>query len=205
MFLKGIGYGLMLAMLIGPVFFALIRTSIDKGFVSGAYLALGIALSDAFAVTSVYFGIAQFVDNPIFQKTLGLVGGLMMLGFGSVPFLKPVSQKPYLPERAVKRTQGVRYVLEGIFLNILNPFVYLFWLTIVSSITMGNRYSSEQLFVFFFAIILTVLCTDLSKVYVANRITNYLTVQVISVIDRVAGIALILFGIRLLYFGVYGV
>ncbi|WP_216351112.1 LysE family transporter, partial [Mucilaginibacter polytrichastri] len=43
---SGIGIGLILTFLTGPVFFALIKTSIEKGFQAGIALALGVVTSD---------------------------------------------------------------------------------------------------------------------------------------------------------------
>ncbi|NJL14698.1 MAG: LysE family transporter [Microscillaceae bacterium] len=201
----GILYGLVLSMLIGPVFFALIRTSIDKGFRSGAFLALGIALSDALAAFAVYSSIAQFSSHPIFQTYLGFVGGFLMLGFGLAPFVKNVTQKKFLPAHPISpRTRGLRFVLEGILLNLLNPFVYIFWIGVVSQITVATSYTSRQHLMFFIGTIGTVLATDLVKAYVAQKITKYLTAQVIGKIDKIAGIALTGYGFRLLFFALYG-
>jgi threonine/homoserine/homoserine lactone efflux protein len=211
-FLKGIGYGLVLAMLIGPVFFALIRTSIDKGFRSGAYLAAGIALSDSLVLFLMYFGVSQFASHPTFQTGLGLVGGGMMIAFGLMPFIKSRLQKRFTnaeiaeTEHIINTPPGIRFVLEGLLLNMLNPFVYIFWIGTVGtlSVIIHQDYTDYDAFIFFLGTILTVFATDLSKVYVANQITNYLTAQVLSRIDKFAGIGLGAFGVRLLYFAVYG-
>ncbi|NJO01659.1 MAG: hypothetical protein HC880_08180 [Bacteroidia bacterium] len=45
---------------------------------------------------------------------------------------------------------------------------------------------------------------DLIKSYIANKITQYLTPRIIALIDRIAGLGLIGFGIRLLFFAFYG-
>jgi len=44
--ITGIGFGLVLSVLTGPVFFALIKTSIEKGFHAGVAMALGVVTSD---------------------------------------------------------------------------------------------------------------------------------------------------------------
>lgn len=202
--IQGIKYGLFLAMLVGPVFFALIRTSISKGFASGAYLALGIAISDSFAASIVYLSISQIQESTFFKDYLGLVGGVLMLAFGLSYFLKPVSKRKFSPQRGLRPTQGIRHIIEGILLNLLNPFVYIFWFGIVSFATVNQEYDHNENIVFFSALILTVLSTDLLKVFLANKITNYLTAHIISLIGRIAGIVLIGFGLRLLYFAAYG-
>ena len=44
-FLQGILVGLTFAVLLGPAFFSLIQTSIQRGFRSGLFLALGISFT----------------------------------------------------------------------------------------------------------------------------------------------------------------
>lgn len=202
---NGIIYGLVLAMLIGPAFFALIRVSIDKGFWSGAFFALGVALSDAFAAFTVYFGISQFTENEIFQTTLGIVGGFSILLFGLYPFLQSNSKKNFLSSHQVKRVQGIRYIFEGILLTLINPLVYIFWLGAVSYLTVTFDYTFQEILIFFLGTFATVLSADLIKVYISHRITRYLTPQIISTIDRVAGICLMAFGVRLLVFAFMGI
>ena len=52
-----------LAFLIGPVFFTIIQTSIERGFGSGTLVAVGVSLSDAFYITLTYLGIYQLFDK----------------------------------------------------------------------------------------------------------------------------------------------
>jgi threonine/homoserine/homoserine lactone efflux protein len=55
---SGIGLGFVLSFLTGPVFFALIKTSIEKGFYAGVSLAGGVLVSDIF-----YVGILSYPDK----------------------------------------------------------------------------------------------------------------------------------------------
>jgi threonine/homoserine/homoserine lactone efflux protein len=45
--INGIVSGIVLAFLIGPVFFTIIQTSIERGFTSGVLVAVGVSFSDA--------------------------------------------------------------------------------------------------------------------------------------------------------------
>ena len=54
--ISGIGFGLVLTFITGPVFFALIKTSIEKGFHAGLSLALGVVTSDMVFVGAILFG-----------------------------------------------------------------------------------------------------------------------------------------------------
>lgn len=205
-FIYGIGYGLLLALMIGPVFFALIRTSISEGFKSGVYLAVGIAMSDAFAASLAYFtaaslGLTEFANNPQFKFILGSVGGTLMIAFGLLPFIKPVSKQKYVASRAIRKTRGIRYILEGALLNLLNPFVYLFWITAVSSVITAYSNSYQHL-AFFIGTMVTVLATDIFKSYIADRITNFLNARIIALINKISGIGLISFGIGIIIYSV---
>ena len=44
--LEGLGYGVVTAFLIGPVFFTLLRAAMDYGFWGGVSVAVGIIASD---------------------------------------------------------------------------------------------------------------------------------------------------------------
>jgi threonine/homoserine/homoserine lactone efflux protein len=59
--ISGIGFGLVLTFITGPVFFALIKTSIEKGFHAGLSLALGVVMSDMVFVGAILYG-SQYFD-----------------------------------------------------------------------------------------------------------------------------------------------
>ncbi|TAE75596.1 MAG: LysE family translocator [Bacteroidetes bacterium] len=202
-FYTGVIYGLFLAILIGPVFFALIRTSIDNGFKSGVFLALGIAISDSFAASVVYLGIKDFTENSFFQAGMGIVGGSIMLIFGLIPFFKKRNVS-YESLEKKKSKNFLLYTLEGIILNSINPFVYIFWVGIWGKVLLQYQYTGIEVWIFMLGLITIVLTTDILKAYLAHKITKYITPQLLSWIDKGTGIALIIFGIRLLLFAYFG-
>ena len=205
----GVLYGLVLAITIGPVFFALIRISINKGFKSGAFLAGGIALSDAFVAFVVYSGISQFTSSPSFQSGAGLVGGIAMLIFGGRHFIQPTEHEEETPAFVNDRSQQNTYARlfgQGVLLNMVNPFMYLFWLGLISNLPniLGANFTQLQGMVFLTGILITVFSTDLLKTYIANQLSNILTNNVIAWVDRIGGIVLIFFGLYLLLYALFG-
>ncbi len=205
----GILYGLVLASTIGPVFFALIRISISRGFKSGAFLAGGIAASDAFIALVVYSGISQFVSSPSFQSGAGFVGGIAMLVFGAKHFMQPIEHEEGTPAFVNDKNQVGGYLKvfgQGVLLNMLNPFVYLFWLGLISNLStiLGANFTSLQGIVFLTGIVITVFSTDLLKTYIANLLSNVLTDKVIALTDRIGGVILIIFGLYLLLYAFFG-
>lgn len=82
--LKGIISGIVLAFLVGPVFFTILQTSIERGFGSGALVAIGVSLNDAFYITLTYLGIYQIFDRGNFREYLAYFGGIVLLNLNIV-------------------------------------------------------------------------------------------------------------------------
>src|ERR1700754_1442207 len=80
--ISGIGFGLVLTFITGPVFFALIKTSIEKGFHAGISLALGVVCSDVVFVGAILFG-SQYIDVSDHTKVIaGVVGSAILFALG---------------------------------------------------------------------------------------------------------------------------
>src|SRR6201994_4395064 len=80
--ISGIGFGFVLTFLTGPVFFALIKTSIEKGFQAGVALALGVVCSDMVFVGAILFG-SQYIDvAPQTKIYAGVVGSIILASIG---------------------------------------------------------------------------------------------------------------------------
>ena len=80
--LNGIKMGLVLAVLVGPVFFTIMQTSVERGFWSGVLVSLGVSVSDILFVTICYFGLVQFIHDPEFKEYLAYVGAVILMLFG---------------------------------------------------------------------------------------------------------------------------
>ena len=193
---NGILFGLLLTLMIGPVFFALIQTSIERGFASGSSMALGIALSDAVYVFSASLGVAVLASSPSFQGWLGLVGGIIMLVFGIGNFQKKIKEDRSHNSNS-SGSNLFRQVVKGFLLNGINPFVLLFWFGVAA---LNYNFTLEQKVAFFSGILLTVLLTDLLKAYTANKLRRWLTPKFMLRMNKLVGIALIIFSIKLFYF-----
>ena len=141
---NGIAFGLVLAFLVGPVFFALLQTSLEHGFYAGAKMIVGIALSDILFILVAYFGMAPIAHTPEFQYWMGIVGGGIMIVFGlAALFKKQPKQTDTRQEKTFKRIRGWRLALRAFALNGLNPFVLIFWLTTTSNII--SRYPNDPM------------------------------------------------------------
>src|SRR6516165_10298359 len=79
---KGVQLGIVLAFLVGPVFFTIVQTSVERGFWNGALVAIGVSISDVLYVTICYFGLFQFLNDPGSKKNMAYLGGAILIAFG---------------------------------------------------------------------------------------------------------------------------
>ena len=195
--LDGIILGLTLALLIGPAFFTLIQTSIKHGFNSGVALAIGIFISDTTCVFLAYLGASQLFDNPENKVIIGVIGGIIMIIFGTVNvFHKPAAQDDGVE---IKSRSPFWMMVKGYILNILNPFVLLFWIGAVTLESSKFEFDIPKVVACFSVTLLTVLATDFLKAYIALKIRELLSPGLLLKVNRVAGIILIVVGMSLIY------
>lgn len=197
--IQGIILGITLAFLIGPSFISLVQTSIHRGFYSGMQFAIGIVLSDLTLIALSYLGALQILQNQRNELLVGIIGGIILIGFGAVTFTrKYVMPAPVSIGVRVSGRGVLKYIMKGFFMNIFNPFLLLFWIGVMGLITPKYGIPSKELLVFFSGTLAAVFLTDLFKVFIAHRIKRYLNARVLTIINRIVGVCLILFGIGLI-------
>jgi threonine/homoserine/homoserine lactone efflux protein len=190
--LSGIGFALILTIIPGPVFFGLIQTSIQKGFKYGGMFAIGVATSDLLCIVLTYFGISKLLENYLFQNIVAVAGGVLMCVVGLFYFFKPQEKKvPLNPIQ--KETKKGNFILKGFFLNVFNPGVIFYWVALVSVISVKYENNQFYIFLFFGALVLTILFVDVLKSYIANRIKSYFTSALLTRLNK--GLGFILFGV----------
>jgi threonine/homoserine/homoserine lactone efflux protein len=196
---EGIILGLTLSVFFGfgPALVAEIQTSILRGFWAGVFLAFGVFLSDAVLVALGFLGAVQVFESN--KVVLGLIGGIILIIFGIVTYRRKVEinvDKDH-PELKKDEPYFTTYILKGFFINITNPFIWIFWMGIVVGFT--ANYGADRLLLvsFFVSALGTVFLVDMLKIFSAYKIKKYLQTHSIIWINRVAGVGLVIFGIYL--------
>ncbi len=197
--LKGLASGIVLAFLVGPVFFTIIQTSIERGFRSGFFVAVGVSLSDAMYISIAYLGIYQFFDRGDYRVYLAYIGGAVLLLFGLYYLIiKNRKLKLYTAENLPARSP-FRLFLKGFVINGLSPVVLLFWVSTVGVATTEFGYDTPaEALPYFAAIVATVFTTDLIKAKLADRLRLVITPKFIRTLNIVVGLVMVIFGGRMI-------
>ena len=195
--------GLLVAISFGPAFFAIIQTGINQGFKQGLFFAIGVLISDIVLVTISYLIGASIFDDPKSKVFVGLIGGIILIIFGSVSWAKKpeILKRRSLNLKDIKAPKLFAFPIKGFFMNIANPFLYFFWfgaLGIVGKLAPEGKLLQSTL-IFFSATFIVTFSTDLLKSYIGNKIKNFLNPRKEIVINKTVGVALVVFGIVLVF------
>jgi threonine/homoserine/homoserine lactone efflux protein len=199
--------GLIIVMLLtfsfGPAFFALINTGIKFGYRTGSLLAVGILLSDfllcIIICLVVHFGAVNLLHSEKAQTFSAIIGGIILIVFGSSYLWKHVTRSEASIDIGYQAPHPSLMILKGFILNLFNPAVWFLWLGNVTAISKTLDYSMVKMIIFFSIVLAATLAVELTKVHLAGKIKRYLTEKLMNSINHLTGIALIIFGLYLIY------
>lgn len=210
--LKGIVTGFILSIMIGPVFFVLLETSIRKGIRAGLAFNIGVFLSDVIYILIAYLFFAQVSDLAEGESRgiAKVIGGGLFIAYGLVSFFK----KPQNMEISGNNTREVddwkeyaKLSLKGFLLNFANPLVIFYWFSVL---TLGDTKVSEsdpdsKFGILFFVIIIlvTFFSVDILKIIGAKQLRPLVTAKLLRALNQLIGIVFVVFGIFLIIQGVY--
>jgi len=196
---EGILFGLTLTILLGPIFIVLIQSSLENGSKAGLIAASGIWISDIIIVVlSLKFiqNISPYVQSRGFVFWVGLIGGVILIGVGVATMFKKAVIN--FKKEPIGRSGIFSYWIKGFMVNTVNPFTFIFWLSTITAFVTKRQLNNIESWLFVGSIILTIMITDSMKVFLAKVIRKRITVEKLTMINKIAGTALIIFGFVLL-------
>ncbi|WP_296146284.1 LysE family transporter [uncultured Flavobacterium sp.] len=202
--LTGIPLGIFLCFMIGPVFFILLETAAVKGIRAALVFDAGVVIADILFICIAYFSSYRLINSLKDEPALFIFGGLIMLTYGLISFLKlkKVSKNPEddAEIELIKKNYGSLFI-KGFLLNFINVGVLGFWLLII--ITFGPQLDlqTSRLIVFFSSVIGTYLLVDIAKMFLAKKLKNKMTPNNILKIKKITSILLIVFGFTIMLQG----
>jgi threonine/homoserine/homoserine lactone efflux protein len=196
-FFEGLSLGLLLSILIGPVFFTLIKTSLENGATKGLSVAFGASASDMFIMSGCFLSLINISLDQLSGKVIGLFSSLALLSTGVYMIFKP-SNHPEGFSNSTASGGMIKNFTKGFLVNSLNPFVFIFWMGIAGIIS--TTYHEDNFAILFFAsgLLISTLVTDMIKVFISGKISKVLKDSHIQFSSMVIGVIYILYAIQLL-------
>jgi threonine/homoserine/homoserine lactone efflux protein len=198
--LKGLALGIVLALSVGPIIFTIIKQSITVGHKGGFSFVAGVWLSDIILVvlSNVFTEwVARLLE---YKKMIGYCGSSFLIAMGIYLF--------FFKKVHIKSTAGIiadhlsihemfRIFASGFIINTLNPGVLIFWLG--NATVLSLTHTLDQRIIIFSVCLLINMGADVGKVMMAGNLRKRLTVHNLSIINKISGAILVVFGMALLY------
>ena len=196
--LKGLTFGLLLSISVGPVLFSIIKQSLNNGHKGGLAFVIGVSASDVSVVLICNIFTSFFNSIKEFKTPIGIAGCVFLVSMG-IYFLFFKKVKVNEEGKQVLKFRKRDYIktfFSGYLMNTLNPAIFIFWITTSTAII---NHTTQQRIIIFSTCLAWMLGTDILKVLLAGKIRNRLTPHNIHIINRINGIILIVFGIALIW------
>ncbi len=199
--------GVLLCFLIGPVFFIVLETAATKGFRAAIVFDLGVVTADFVFIAIAVFSSYRLINAIKDQPALYIFGGLIMITYGVISFLKLKKHSANLDEseeniqlELVKKDYRSLY-FKGFFLNFINVGVLGFWFLIFLTFAPVLQLKTPRLLIFFSSVIITYLLVDIAKMMLAKKLKSKMTPVNILKIKKLTSVLLIVFGISIMLQG----
>jgi threonine/homoserine/homoserine lactone efflux protein len=193
--ITGILLGLSTLLFIGPVFFYLVKTTLEGGIWAGVSVAIGVVVGDIIYVFLAVEGLSSFLDNDRHNKWFALFGGILLLFLGLKYIFTQIVGTRFL--KSISTNSLGIYALKGFLLNFVNPFVLAVWIGFYS-INQTKFESKSAIILSLIVTLIVIFTTDCLKAVFAHKLKPYLKSNKLRLLYKLFGIIMILFGIRLL-------
>jgi threonine/homoserine/homoserine lactone efflux protein len=203
---QAIGIGFLLSVMIGPVFFVLLETSITKGARSALMLDLGVFISDIVYILFAFIFASQLKSltsgDGKNNLILAIIGGILFIGYGIYSFFKKAQ---FNLEESASDSQNnkmdyVVLAIKGFVLNFANPAVIFYWIGIIAKgySVVDIEGSHFQIFAFVLIVLLTYFGIDVLKIFGAKKLRPLVTESLLLALNRLIGLVFFSFGLFLL-------
>lgn len=196
--LKGLGFGLLLSISVGPVLFSIIKQSLNNGHKGGMAFILGVSASDVSLVLVSNIFTRLFENLKTYKTEVGVAGCIFLVSLGIyfLFFKKVKVNEEGKLDLKIRKRDYAKIFLSGYFMNTLNPAVFIFWITTSTAVI---SHTVNDRIIIFVTCLVWMLGADILKVFLAGKIRNRLTPHNIHILNRINGIILIVFGIALIW------
>ena len=192
--LIGILLGLSTLLFIGPVFFYLLKSTLEYNIKAGIAVAIGIIVGDIICVILALKGVGSFFEIQENKQWLALVGGLLLLIIGLKYIFNPKIKNK---SKSFKSKSLLKYGINGFLINFVNPFVFAVWIGFLS-INQSKLDDKSSIVVSLVFTLITIFITDCLKAVYASKLKRFISSKKLQITFKIFGVIMVLFSIRLI-------
>ena len=198
--LDGFVVGLLLQIAIGPVFFYILNTSMEKTLVDGLFAVAAVTLVDYLYIALAILGVGKLLEKQRIKYVLGVVSSLVLVVFGVMMIVSATkaaaTKAADADASAVAGAPNYGSSFASAFLLTLSsPLTIVFWTSLFATKVIEKGYSKRELVPFGFAAGLATLTFLGLSVTVLSLAKASIPMVVIQVLNLAVGVLLIVYGL----------
>jgi threonine/homoserine/homoserine lactone efflux protein len=183
----------------GPLFIATLTHGTRDGIRSGLLFAIAHTAVEFSLVMVFALGLNFFVDEPLVKQSIGVIGGIVLIGFGLYQIISAYANRSNYENKSPRSSRHLLFI--GIAFSGLNPYFILWWFTVGAQLIIIALEFAGLLGVVFMYIAhvwmdYVWLC---SVAWFAHKGVSFLTTGWYRIIIIVFGVILLYFGLSFIY------
>lgn len=197
MLLKGLKFGMLIQLAVGPVCLYVLSTAINTGFFNALPAVAAVAIVDALYITLAVLGAGRLLKKrgwySLFKTSGAVVIFLFAINIISGSLGINIVQGPVLSIPAGKGSSFVNAFL----LTASSPVTIIFWSGVFSAKIAGEHMERADLFFFAAGCVLSTLLF-LSLVSLAGSVSGrYIPGGMVRVLNGIVGILLVFYSVKM--------
>lgn len=190
-FIQGLLLGFGVSVPFGPVNILILSYAL-KSFKNAFSVGLGAMSADILYLLLLAFGLLGFLNNEIFKQILA-VFGFVFLSYMAFSMLKNKAKALKFKEEKVQEST-LKSFIKGFSLNLLNPYVIGFWLSISLLVNQNNN-PWIMLFGLFIAISIWIFALS----FFVGKFAYLFSAKVVLYINIISAFIIEYFALAMLY------
>lgn len=195
---KGLCFGMLLQLAVGPVCLFVLNTSARYGFVKTLSLIAAVSLADALYIALSCLGVAALVNRPEVKAAVRVIGCAVLILFGLDMLLGAFGVSLLPGFRLFSASSAGSVFVKGLVLTLSNPLTILFWSGMLSAKVMENKWGKKQIALFASGCVLATVVFLSVVAALGGLLGGVLPNPVIAVLNAAVGLVLMYFGVRLI-------
>lgn len=191
-FVQGVLLGFGAAVPIGPLNILIMSYAL-KDYGRGFCAGLGAMTTDIIYLTLLSFGILHLLNTPLILKFIAIFGAIF-LSYIAYTLVKDASKSVEVNDDLKLESHLMIYV-KGCLLNLTNPYIVLFWLSMATVMTSGQN----SFFVTLFGLVISILIWITLFPLVIYKSRNKLSAKFTKALAYISALIMIFFALSLIY------
>lgn len=194
-FISGLSTGLLLQLAIGPVFFFILNTSLQRTVMDGLFSVLAVTIVDYLYITLAVFGVGKLLEKQKVKKILGFISSLVLIIFGVMMLFSIGKMLGNHVMEGPVTSDYLSSFLSAFFLTVSSPLTILFWTSLFATKAIENSYTRKQLIIFGLSAGFATLSFLGSAVIVFSLLKSSIPLILVRTLNLIVGFILIIYGI----------